>query len=133
VRETSTSSAIEYVNLITLRSSHHAVAGTLAGRSATERIVMIDDHGVELPFAENLLVVRNDDRPGMIGIVGLACGEAGVSISSMAVGQTGGQASTALMAVATDVPVPYDVIRSLRATDGILDVHRVHGGGAAER
>jgi D-3-phosphoglycerate dehydrogenase len=133
VRETSTPAAIEYVNLITLRSHHHSVAGTLAGRSATERIVMIDDHGVELPFAENLLVVRNDDRPGMIGILGLACGEAGVSISSMAVGQTGGEASTALMAVATGVPVPDDVIRLLRATEGILDVHRVHGEGLAER
>jgi D-3-phosphoglycerate dehydrogenase len=133
VRETSTSAALEYVNLITLRSRHHSVAGTLAGRSATERIVMIDDHGVELPFAENLLVVRNDDRPGMVGILGLACGEAGVSISSMAVGQTGGEASTALMAVATDVPVPDDVIRLLRATEGILDVHRVHGEGLAER
>jgi D-3-phosphoglycerate dehydrogenase len=89
---------------------------------------MIDDHGVELPFADNLLVVRNDDRAGMIGVVGLACGEAGVSISSMAVGQTGGEARTALMALATDGPVPDEVIRSLRTTDGILDVHRVHGG-----
>jgi D-3-phosphoglycerate dehydrogenase / 2-oxoglutarate reductase len=132
VRETSTSAAIEYVNLITLRSTQHSVSGTLAGRSATERIVMIDDHGVELPFAENLLVVRNDDRAGMIGIVGHACGEAGLSISSMAVGQTAGEAGTALMALATDVPVPYDVIRSLRSTDGILDVHRVHGEGLRE-
>jgi D-3-phosphoglycerate dehydrogenase len=129
VRETSTSAALEYVNLITLRSGQHAVSGTLAGRSATERIVMIDDHGVELPFSENLLVVRNDDRPGMVGVVGLACGEAGVSISSMAVGQTAGEVATALMALATDAPVPDDVIRLLRSTDGILDVHRVHGGG----
>ena len=68
----------------------------------------------------------------MIGIVGHACGEAGLSISSMAVGQTAGEAGTALMALATDVPVPYDVIRSLRSTDGILDVHRVHGEGLRE-
>jgi D-3-phosphoglycerate dehydrogenase len=128
VRESSTAATLEYVSLVTLRSGQHAVSGTLAGRSATERIVMIDDHGVELPFADNLLVVRNDDRAGMIGVVGLACGEAGVSISSMAVGQTGGEARTALMALATDGPVPDEVIRSLRTTDGILDVHRVHGG-----
>jgi D-3-phosphoglycerate dehydrogenase / 2-oxoglutarate reductase len=133
VRESSTATMHDYVSLVTLRSSHHAVSGTLAGRSATERIVMIDDHGVELPFAENLLVVRNDDRAGMIGAVGLACGEAGVSISSMAVGQTAGEAATALMALATDVPVPDDVIASLRSTDGILDVHRVHAGGGRDR
>jgi D-3-phosphoglycerate dehydrogenase len=118
------------VNRLTLRSQQHSVAGTLTGRQATERIVMIDDHNVELPFAENLLVVHNDDRPGMIGAVGVACGEAGVSISSMAVGQTEGEARTALMALATDAPVPDSVIHVLRSTEGILDVHRIHGGSA---
>jgi D-3-phosphoglycerate dehydrogenase len=132
VRESQTATTLEYVSLVTLRSSRHAVSGTLAGRSRTQRIVMIDDHGVELPFAENLLVVHNDDRAGMVGAVGLACGDAGVSISSMAVGQTAGEARTALMALATDVPVPDDVIRLLRRTDGILGVHRVHGGAAQE-
>ncbi len=133
VRETSCSATTEYVNLITLRSRHHAVSGTLAGTSASARIVMIDDHGVELPFADNLLVVRNDDRPGMIGAVGVACGDAGVSISSMAVGQTAGEKGTALMVLATDHPVPFEVIRSLRSTPGILDVHRVHGDGHSDR
>jgi D-3-phosphoglycerate dehydrogenase len=127
VREASTSATMDYVNRLTLRSRRHSVAGTLAGRSAVERIVMIDDHNVELPFAENLLVVRNDDRPGMVGAVGMACGEAGVSISAMAVGQTEGEARTALMAVATDNPVPDGVLQVLRGTEGILDVHRVHG------
>lgn len=129
VVESSTATPLDYVSLITLRSRRHAVSGTLAGRTATERIVMIDDHGLELPFAENLLLVRNDDRAGMIGIVGTALGEAGVSISSMAVGQTVG-AGTALMALATDVPVPDDVLDRLRSRDGILDVHRVHGTGS---
>jgi D-3-phosphoglycerate dehydrogenase len=126
VVESSTATPLDYVSLITLRSGRHAISGTLAGRGASERIVMIDDHGLELPFAENLLLVRNDDRAGMIGLVGMALGEAGVSISSMAVGQTTG-AGTALMAVATDVPVPDEVLARLRSRDGILDIHRAHG------
>jgi D-3-phosphoglycerate dehydrogenase len=126
VVESSTATPLDYLSLITLRSGHHAISGTLAGRGATERIAMIDDHGVEIPFAENLLLVRNDDRPGMVGLVGTALGEAGVSISSMAVGQTTG-AGTALMALATDVPVPDGVLSQLRRRDGILDIHRVHG------
>ncbi len=126
VVESSTATPLDYLSLITLRSGHHSISGTLAGRGATERIVMIDDHGVEIPFAENLLLVRNDDRAGMVGLVGAALGEAGVSISSMAVGQTTG-AGTALMALATDVPVPDGVLSQLRRRDGILDIHRVHG------
>ena len=43
-------------------------------------------HAVEVPPTPHMLVVRNDDRPGMIGVVGVVLGDAGISISSMAVG-----------------------------------------------
>ena len=69
---------------------------------------MVDDHAVELPFDANLLIVRNDDRPGMIGLVGSALGDVGVSITNMAVGQTCG-GGTALMVLSTDRPVPPEV------------------------
>jgi D-3-phosphoglycerate dehydrogenase len=87
---------------------------------------MVDDHAVELPFAANLLIVRNDDRPGMIGSVGTALGDAGVSITNMAVGQTSG-GGTALMLLSTDRPVPLDVLGRVRATAGILGLHSVSG------
>jgi D-3-phosphoglycerate dehydrogenase len=127
VRESSTATTRDYVSLITVRSGTHAVAATLAGPSAGQRIVMVDDHEVELPLARNMLVVRNDDRPGMIGAVGCKLGDAGVSIQSMAVGQTEGGAGTALMLLSTDVPVPGDVVESLGHEPGILGVHQVAG------
>ena len=88
VRESSTATSHDYKSLITLRSGSHSVAGTLitAGLRTEPRIVMVDDHVVEVPPSTHMLVVRNDDRPGVIGIVGTALGAAGVSISSMAVG-----------------------------------------------
>ena len=88
VREISTATSRDYKSLITLRSKSHAVAGTLssAGHRSEPRIVMVDDHVVEVAPAPHMLVVRNDDRPGMIGIVGTALGQADISISSMAVG-----------------------------------------------
>ena len=49
-----------------------------------------------------MLVVHNDDRPGMIGMVGVALGEAGVSISSMAVGPDQ-RTKTALMVLSTEI------------------------------
>ena len=123
VRESSTTAAGDYLSQVTLRGDGHAVSGTVA-RTGAERIVMIDDHAVELPFAPNLLVVRNDDRPGMIGIVGAALGDAGVSITNMAVGQTAG-GGTALMLLSTDRPVPREVLGLLRNAAGILDLHYV--------
>ncbi len=119
--ETSTHHTREYVSLISAGAGDHAIAGTLAGPRLAPRIVMIDDHEVELPFAEHLLVVRNDDRPGMVGLVGSSLGEAGISITNMAVGQTEG-GGTALMVLSTDRQVPRDVVGSLRSQPGILAV-----------
>jgi D-3-phosphoglycerate dehydrogenase len=124
VRETSASTTRDYVNLVTLRSGSHMLAGTLSGPRSEPRIVMVDDHTVEVPPAPHMLVVRNDDRPGMIGLVGTALGEAGISISSMAVGpSTDGH--TALMVLSTDQPVGPDVLSRLSGAAGILEVHAV--------
>ncbi len=128
VRETSTTTSPNYKSLVTLRSGRHAVAGTLTGPGlrAEPRVVMVDDHSVEVPPSRHMLVVRNDDRPGMIGVVGLVLGDAGVSISSMAVGPSGeAGAGTALMVLATGEAAPDDVLDRLRRDEGILDLHRV--------
>jgi D-3-phosphoglycerate dehydrogenase len=124
VRETSTVTAHDYVNLITLRSGDHSVAGTLTGPRTEPRLVMMDDHTVEVPPAPHMVVVRNDDRAGMIGVVGTILGEAQVSISSMAVGPSA-TGNTALMVLSTDQTVPEDALTRLRAAAGISDVHTV--------
>ena len=124
VRETSTVTAQDFVNLITLRSGDHSVAGTLTGPRPEPRLVMVDDHTVEVPPAPNMLVVRNDDRAGMIGVVGTIIGEADVSISSMAVGPSA-TGHTALMVLTTDRLAPDDALSRLRAAPGISDVHTV--------
>ena len=102
VRESSTATSHDYKSLITLRSGTHSVAGTLitVGLRTEPRIVVVDDHLVEVPPSTHMIVVRNDDRPGVIGIVGTALGAAGVSISSMAVGPSP-EASTAMMVIST--------------------------------
>ena len=121
VRPTSTTTARDYVNLITIRSGNHSVAGTLQGLRSKPTIVMVEDHTVDLPPAEHLLVVRNADTPGMIGVVGMTVGEAGVNIDDMAVGSSADGANS-LMVIATDTPVPDEVVARLRATDGIVSV-----------
>jgi D-3-phosphoglycerate dehydrogenase len=126
VRESSTATSRDYKSLITLRSRSHSVAGTLssAGHRSEPRVVMVDEHVVEVSPAAHMLVVRNDDRPGMIGMVGTALGAAEISISSMAVGPSP-VASTAMMVISTTTPAPDAVVDQLRGDEGILDIHRV--------
>lgn len=127
VEETSTSEAHDYVNLVTLRTADHAVAGTLFGLGDEARLVMVDDHAVDIPPARHMVVVRNDNRPGMIGLVGTRVGDAGVNISDMDVGRSlSGEA--ALMILSTDAPVPPAVLDELRTEPGLLLVQAVNAG-----
>ena len=127
IEETSTITSHDYVNLITIRSGDHSVSGTLTGVGLRlePRVVNVDDHAVEVPPAEHMLVVRNDDRPGMIGVVGQQLGEAGLSISSMAVGPNQDKV-TALMVLSLDQPVPEGVLEKLASSEGILELHRIN-------
>ncbi len=123
-RETKSPMSPEYVNLVTVEGGGHVVAGTLAGARSEPRIVMVDDHSVDLPPARNLLVVRNDDRPGMVGVIGSALGAANVNIVDMSLGRSPG-GGTALMVLSTAEEVPAAVIDELRGQPGILEVAAV--------
>jgi D-3-phosphoglycerate dehydrogenase len=128
VRETKSSSSRDYVNLISVRGRSAAglvhVAGTLAGKAEQPRIVAIDEHSVDVPPSHHMLVVRNDDRPGMIGAVGTTLGEAGVNIADMSLGR-GPTGEAALMVLSTDSPVGTEVVERLRARPGILDAKAI--------
>lgn len=125
VRESSTRDSHEYVNLVTLRGGGHSIAGTLTGRRGEPRLVMIEDHTTDVPPADHMLVVRNDDRPGVIGLVGTVLGDAGVNISDMDVGRSP-EPGSALMVIAPSGPVPDDVLHKLRESPGIVSVHVLH-------
>ena len=125
VTETSTAESDEYVNLLSLRGGDHAVAGTITGPRNEPRIVMIDDHQVELPLVANLLVVRNDDRVGMMALVTAAVAEAGVNIADMRLGRSPG-GSTALAAITSDEPFPGELRDRLSDQPGILAVRIVN-------
>jgi D-3-phosphoglycerate dehydrogenase len=122
VASSSSASSDEYVNLVTVRGGDHAIAGTLIGPKGEPRITMIDDLGVDLPPARHLLVVRNDDRPGMIAAVTTALAEANVNIDDMRVGHDP-DGVAAMQVIATTPEVGDDVQDRLRQVDGIVSVH----------
>jgi D-3-phosphoglycerate dehydrogenase len=129
VRETTSSSSRDYVNLIELRG-HTAerathVAGTLYGKHDAPRIVAIDDYIVELPPSSHMLVVRNEDTPGMVARVATILGiEHGINIDEMDLGR-GPAGDVSLMLLATSTPVPPDVVAELRATEGVVDARAI--------
>ncbi len=121
VRDVNCGTSADFVNLVTLRGDGRSMAATLVGRRAEQRIVMIDDHSVDVPPSDSMLMVKNDDRPGVIGTVGTLLGNAGVNIADMDVGRSA-TPGTAVMLIAPTAPVPPDTLAELRAAPGILSV-----------
>jgi D-3-phosphoglycerate dehydrogenase / 2-oxoglutarate reductase len=126
LRETNSATAVDFVNLVTLRGGGHSLSGAIVGRRGEQRIVMIDDHTFDVPPADNMLMVKNDDRPGVIGTVGTLLGNAGVNIADMDVGRAA-TPGTAVMLIAPTARVTDDVVAELRAAPGIITVDALVG------
>ena len=126
MREVSTAVSDEYVNLLTITGGQHSIAGTLTGRSARQRLVEVDGHGVDVPPADHMLLISNDDRPGVIGAVGTILGDAQVNIADMDVGRVD-RPGSALMLIATGSRVDDGVADRLRAAAGVTSVIALEG------
>ena len=83
--------------------------------------MLIDEHTFDVPPAEHMLMVTNDDRPGVIGTVGTLLGDAGVNIADMDVGRAE-EAGTAVMLIAPTSLVEPATVDALRAAPGIIRV-----------
>jgi D-3-phosphoglycerate dehydrogenase len=124
VQTTETTTTRDYVNLITVRGGEHSVAGALHGLQGTPRFVMIDDYQGEITPSAHMLVVRNEDVPGMIGKVGSVVGDAGTNISDMVVGRDA-DGVAALMVMSVDTPPGDDVVAELESLPGVQSVTRI--------
>jgi D-3-phosphoglycerate dehydrogenase len=125
--ETKSASARDFENLvrITVHSgdTQERVVGTTFGRLNRPHLLEAWGQRFDVQLDQHLAVFRYSDRPGMIGRIGTAFGEAGVNIVSAAVGRDDGAAAgatEAVMVLTTDAQVPRDVVDSMVATDGFL-------------
>ncbi len=96
-----------------------SVAATFFGTQP--RIVHIAGHNVETNVAGRFLFVENDDRPGMVGTVGMALGTAQVNIANMSLSRTSDR-SRAVTVLEVDSEPSSELLQTLRNTPGILRV-----------
>ncbi len=122
----------DHRNLVTLRGtradgSQVSVSGTLVGIQQRERLVEVDGYDVEMEPTQHLLVVRYEDRPGMIGTVGRILGDAGINIAGMQVSRDrrGGRA---LFVLAVDSAVSPELGEDVRVAMSADWVRRVNLG-----
>lgn len=104
-------------------SGETVVGGALLG-DAHPRIVRIDEFRVDMAPRGTLLVLRNQDVPGVIGRVGTVLGDAGINIAGYHQSRLdiGGDA---LAVVSVDERVGTAVIEALRALPEVRTVKQV--------
>jgi D-3-phosphoglycerate dehydrogenase / 2-oxoglutarate reductase len=112
----------DYRNLIKIRGAMSdgtevTVSGTLFGKNQVPKLVEVDRFDMDLDLSGYLLFFVYTDRPGIVGIVGAALGEAGINIAGAQVSRTtrGGEA---LMAVTVDSPVPTELLSDIASRIG---------------
>ncbi len=84
------------------------------------RVVRLDGVEIEFDPRSHLLLMRNEDRPGIIGLVGSHLGAAGVNIVNFSLGAKGD--GEALAAITVDRPVPAAQLVALRGIPGVLSL-----------
>jgi D-3-phosphoglycerate dehydrogenase len=101
------------------------VSGTLMGIRQIEKIVAIDKLDLDLKPTNNLLFLRYQDVPGVVGVVGNSLGKLKINIADMQVARTdiGGQA---LMALTVDSLIPNELLNVIAKETGAAMVRYVN-------
>ncbi len=87
------------------------------------RVVEINGYHLDMVPAGDMLLIQNEDRPGMIGLVGTRIGAAGVNIADMSISRRETpEGITAMMVLRIDAPILGAQLDDLKSQMGILKV-----------
>ena len=125
VLESADPSAGDYTNLLTVGVvPGESVSGTTIGRDNRCWLIAVGPHKVEIELGDNMLVLLNDDRPGMIGRVGTLLGEQSINIANMNVSRNA-RGEAAVMVLTIDTRPSQAALEQLRSEPGIRSVRAV--------
>jgi D-3-phosphoglycerate dehydrogenase len=86
------------------------------------RIIEIDGFNIEMTPQGAVLVIFNDDRPGVIGAVGTICGRHNINICTMGVGQKPA-VRKAVLAVSLDKEPDTQTIEEINNLDFVNELY----------
>jgi D-3-phosphoglycerate dehydrogenase len=122
VQHNKTTHTAEYTTLVTLRVADKdggevTVSGTLAA-DRTPRLVRWGVHDLDAHLTGSILVMKNVDRPGVIGSIGSILGASKTNVSRMQMGldTSTGQAASLW---ALDSALPGEVLERIRQAQGV--------------
>jgi D-3-phosphoglycerate dehydrogenase len=129
VVESRSSRPRNYTSLISVKLHTNAgdkwVEGAVFERTSP-RLVLVDGIGVEAPLEGTMIVIQNNDQPGVIGEVGTILGRHGVNIANFALGRETARGSAIGVVIVDETsPIPEVVLRDLRQVPAIREARIV--------
>lgn len=127
VKEIKSSDAGDYNSMIALRIKANGresyVAGTLFSKK-DPRVILIDEFKVEIVPEGELLLIYNNDKPGVIGNIGMLMGKNNINIARMHFGResAGGMA---ISVVSIDSAPTPEVMKEIKRLPNILSVKQI--------
>ena len=99
------------------------IAGTLFSKK-DPRIILIDNYKVEIVPEGVLLLIHNNDKPGVIGNLGSLLGKNNINIARMHFGResAGGMA---ISVISVDTAPAPEIIEEIRKLPNILSVKQI--------
>jgi D-3-phosphoglycerate dehydrogenase len=82
------------------------------------RLLHVDGIYCEAPLAGNLVFLKNEDVPGVVGFIGAVLGKNGINIASFSLGRRNAGAE-AVSVIETDEPVPQNVLAELLTNSAV--------------
>src|SRR6202011_3406094 len=115
---------------IRTQKEKHVVKGAVLRENAL-RLLHVDGIDAEAPFERNLIYMRNQDVPGVIGKVGTILGKHGINIANFSLGRRSGepqpgQPLEAIAVVQVDGKVPESAVAELRGIPAVHEAKAIH-------
>ena len=127
ITESTRANAEDFASLIAIttrsKMEENYIAGALFGRKEL-RIVRLNDFLIEAIPEGHILLVNNDDRPGVIGNIGTALGNRNINIATMQFGRDQ-MAGNAISLLHLDVPLPPGMLGEILRLPNIISVRRI--------
>ena len=124
IQEAKSSKEGEFVNLIQLEiktdKETRKIFGTLSSNKQP-RIVKVDEYYVELSPVGDMVFIQNQDKPGVIGNLGMLMGKHNINIAAMTFGRDkpGGKAISVLN---VDSAISPEILDKIKKTENIVSV-----------
>jgi len=128
VKEITTGEAGDYHNMIIIKikagSKESMAAGVLYGKKEP-RIIMIDNFPVEVVPEGEMLMLSNNDKPGVIGGIGTALARHDINIARMQFGREK-RGGMSISVVSVDTPVSKEILAKIKKLPNVLSVKQIH-------